>query len=158
MSIAVSAIVVPSRRLRALVALFGLSNLVAALVVGVALADHYTLAPLCTGFFLVAAVCMMHSVARAAKTLRIDVSGPGQLRLTVQQELRSNAAGEAPAAIPVSLLAGSTVWPQLMVLLLRSEQGALTVLPILRDSLAPQQFRALAVAVRAGRGRDTGLP
>jgi toxin CptA len=140
-----------------LVALFGLCNLVAAFVVGVVGREHYIWAPVCAGFFLVAAVCMTHTVARATKTLRIDVSGPGQLRLTVQQDLRTSEAEDGPAATRVALLPGSTVWPQLMLLLLRSEDGVLTVLPVLRDSVAPQQFRALSVAVRAA-GHDTGAP
>jgi toxin CptA len=158
MSIAASAIVVPSRRLRALSALFGLSNLAAACAVGLVLRDRYQWASLCAGFFLAAVACVLHGGARSIKTHRIDVSGPGQLRLTVQQDIRINDAGGAPAATAVTLLDGSTVWPQLMLLLLRSENGALTVLPVLRDSVTPQQFRALAVALRAAGGRNAGVP
>jgi toxin CptA len=90
----------------------------------------------------------LHTAARRIKTRRIDVSGLGQVRLTVQQELRTKDAADE-LAMPVALLAGSTVWPQLVLLLLRSESGAPIVLPVLRDSVTPQQFRALSVAVRA---------
>jgi toxin CptA len=159
MSIAVSAIVAPSRRLRALAAGFALANLGAALGVAGPWRERFLLAPLCVAFFLVAGLCVLHTAVHKVKTRRIDISGLGQLRLTVQQELRTNDAGGEPAAMPVTVLAGSTVWPQLMLLLLRSDAGALMVLPVLRDSLAPQQFRALAVAIRTAGGRDdAGLP
>jgi len=157
MSIAVSAIVVPSRRLRALSAGFALANLGAAAAVAGPLRDRFTLAPFCAAFFLVAGLFLLHAALLKIKTRRIDISGLGQLRLTVQQELRTNDAG-GDAATPVTLLAGSTVWPQLMLLLLRSDAGALTVLPVLQDSVAPQQFRALAVAVRAVGAKHGGGP
>jgi toxin CptA len=149
MSIAASAVVVPSRRLRALVAAFGLCNLGAAFALAVALSERFLLAPFSAAFFLAAAAALLHAAARKRKTLRIDVSGLGDLRLTVQQDLRTNDAECDPATGPVFLSPGSTVWPHLMVLLLRSEGGALTVLPVLRDSVTAQQFRALSVAVRA---------
>jgi toxin CptA len=152
MSIAASAIVVPSRRLRALVAGFAFANLAAAALVGLVWRERYQGASLSAIFFLVAGLCLLHTAARRIKTRRIDVSGLGQVRLTVQQELRTKDAADEPAAMPVALLAGSTVWPQLMLLLLRSESGAPTVLPVLRDSVPPQQFRALSVAVRAAGG------
>jgi toxin CptA len=159
MSIAASAIVVPSRRLRVLVLGFALANLAAAALVGLVLRERYQAAPVSAIFFLVAALCLLHTGARRIKTLRIDVSGLGQVRLTVQQELRTKDASGEPAAMPVALLAGSTVWPHLMLLLLRSGSGALTVLPVLRDSVTPQQFRALSVALRAaGAAQEMPYP
>jgi toxin CptA len=157
MSIAVSAIVVPSRRLRALTAGFALANLGAAAALAGPLRERFMLAPLCAAFFLVAGLCLLLTALHKIKTRQIDISGLGQLRLTVQQELRTNEAG-GEAATPVTLLAGSTVWPQLMLLLLRSDAGALTVLQVLRDSVAPQQFRALIVAVRAAGASNAGGP
>lgn len=164
MSIAVSAIVVPSRRLRALSAAFALANLAAAILVAVVLRERFQGGLLSAIFFLVAAVCLLHAALRQIKTLRIDVSGPGQVRLTVQQDVGADGArsGLAASPAPVTLLAGSTVWPQLLLLLLRGERGGLTVLPVLRDSVTPQQFRALSVAVLAVGARsamaDTGGP
>ena len=150
MSIAVSATVAPSRRLRALLVLFGVAQLGAAGMVGVVLRDSFSLALLAALLFLVAAVCLLHSCKIATKTRRIDISGLGQVRLTVQQGKRTSDA----ASVRVSLVPGSTVWPQLMLLLLRTDSGALTVLPVLRDSVTPDQFRALAVAIRAAGGRN----
>jgi toxin CptA len=154
MSIAASAVVAPSRLLRAFAALFGACNLVAAVAVLVP-ADCFRLAPLCAAFFLLAAAALTRSAARFNNTLRIDISGLGQLRLTVQQDLRGRGA-HSQNGVPAMLLSGSTLWPQLMLLRLRLADGALVVLPVLRDSVTPQQFRALAVALRATAGATAG--
>lgn len=158
MSIAVSAVVVPSRRLRALVACFGVCNAAAGFVLALSPDQGFRLAPLCSAFFLLAAAFLLHAAARRTKTRRIDISGLGQLRLAVQQGV--GAAGEG---VPVTVSPGSTVWPQLLLLLLRTEDGALTVVPVLRDSVTADQFRALAVALRAldagsGVGDRDGMP
>jgi toxin CptA len=150
MSLAATAVVAPSRVLRALAALFGACNFAAALAV-LFPADRFRLAPLCAAFFLLAAGFLLHSAARRNNTLRIDISGLGQLRLTVQQDLRDHGA-DGENAVPVVLLAGSTLWPQMMLLRLQTAAGAVVVLPVLRDSVTPQQFRALAVALAATAG------
>ncbi|GAB3466280.1 hypothetical protein GCM10027321_32280 [Massilia terrae] len=147
MSIAVSAVVVPSRRLRALVFFFGGCNAAAGLALAFSPGARFQCAPLCSALFLVAAAFLLHAAARRTKTRRIDISGLGQLRLAVQQGVGQGGAQDA--AVPVTVAPGSTVWPQLLLLLLRAPDGGLTVLPVLRDSVTPQQFRALAVAVRA---------
>jgi toxin CptA len=159
MSIAVSAVVTPSRRLRTLVAAYGLANVTAALAVGLVLPDHFALAQLSGIIFFAAAACLLHSFANPTKTLRIDISGVGRVRLTVQQDMGADAANAAPAPAgeAVGLLAGSTRWPQLMLLRLQNEEGAVTLLPILRDSVAPGVFRALAVAVAAAGGCNQPL-
>ncbi|MDO8438707.1 MAG: hypothetical protein Q7S67_00510, partial [Telluria sp.] len=61
----------------------------------------------------------------------------------------------APQAVPVSLLPGSTVWTQCLLLLLRPRDGgALTVLAIVPDSLPAGCFRKLSVAIRTIARRD----
>ena len=163
MSIAVAAVVAPSRVLRALAALFGACHLAAALAVSLLPGEPFRLAPLCTAFFLLAAGCLLHFSARPINTLRIDISGLGELRLTVQQDLSGRGAG-GETAVSAVLLPGSTLWPQLMLLRLLPADGAPLVLPVLRDSVTPQQFRALAVALRAAGGQnaatypDAGMP
>jgi toxin CptA len=159
MSIAVFAVVAPSRRLRALVAAYGLANVAAALAVGFLLPGRFALTPLSTIFFLAAAACLLHGCGALTKTRRIDISGVGRLLLTVQQDMGAGAAnaGPAPAGEAVELLAGSTRWPQLMLLRLQNEEGAVLLLPILRDSVAPGVFRTLAVAVGAVGGRNKPL-
>lgn len=77
---------------------------------------------------------------------RIDLSGVGQYRLTVQHDM----AGP-PCALdqPVFLLPGACVWPSCMLLQFGTAQGAVWPLVLLPDSMNADQFRALAVALRA---------
>lgn len=154
MSIAVSVTVVPSRRLRALLVGFGVANLGAAAVVGLLLPGRFLLAPASALACLACAAILLGGAANFTKTRRIDISGLGRFRLTVQQDLGTNDTQNAPAGQPVTLAAGSTAWPHILLLLLHHEGGALTVLPVLPDSVAPDGFRALSVAVRAAGGRD----
>lgn len=146
MSIAVSAVVRPSPRLRLL---YG------AMCGGVAAS-----AACCPGW-LWPAVCVLAAgagvrggwplVAGMAKRRQIDISGPGHIRLTVYQQ-----TGMADDTASLALQAGSTLWPGL--LLLRLGSGGMWAaapparpqhLMILPDSVAPPAFRMLALACRA---------
>jgi toxin CptA len=150
MSIAVSAVVQPSRLLRRALFAYAMASAGAtvALLFGGAGRFHFPwlLAAAC----LLAALCAWRAAARSATTRRIDISGLGEIRLTVQQSMGAAAPREL-----VQLLPGSTVWPHGLLLLLRdADNGALTVLPILPDSVSHEQFRKIAVSVRAIARRD----
>jgi hypothetical protein len=69
---------------------------------------------------------------------RIDVSGRGQIRLTVYQQTR-----------PATLLPGCTVWPGLLLLHLAEQGGRRRWLAVLPDSAPADARRRLAVAVQA---------
>ena len=159
MSIAVSTVIKPSRLLRVALAAFAAASAGAAMAL---LSGQF-------GRFhaptLLAAACLMGSLvawrasAALTTTRRIDISGLGEIRLTVQHSI-----GTIPASIPgmalaapelVRLAAGSTVWPGLLLLTLQGDtNSARTVLIILPDSVAPDQFRRLAVAINAIARRD----
>ena len=146
-SIAVSALVVPSRRLRLAVGLYALANLGAAWVCLAVLPERFVFSVICALFFLIAALFLLQGCASFDKTHRIDISGTGALRLTVQQKL-----GPGPAAITeavVSLLPGSLLLPQLMLLRLGDATGRAYTVPVLRDSLDPSEYRRLRVALGA---------
>jgi len=81
----------------------------------------------------------------AATARRVDISPVGQIRLTVQPSTGPVEA-EAP---PLSLLAGSTLWPALLVLRLgQAGQSAVQTVLVLPDSVARASWRPLAVACR----------
>src|SRR4051794_33293752 len=104
MSIAVSAVIVPSRTLRLIRFSFGAANLAAAaaLAFGTAWpAGSATVGCVCC---LLAGVLVLRAGAPDSKVSRIDISGVGQLRQTVQQGIGWNTA---PASL-VQLLPGST--------------------------------------------------
>ena len=67
------------------------------------------------------------------------------MRLTVQQKLSETAVQNAA----VTLVPGSAVWPGLLMLLMRGEDGKTRVVAVLADSASAGEFRALAVAIRA---------
>ena len=144
MSIAVSAVIVPSRLLRFTLAGFVAANLGAAVMLGSGVGGPFRLPLVGACACLLAAAVLGAALARRRKVRQIDISGLGQLRLTVQQgsgleELRTDLA---------ELQRGSTVWPGLMVLRLRREDGVVGALALLPDSMEPGQFRRLSVAIR----------
>ncbi|WP_426211395.1 flagellar hook-length control protein [Massilia sp. TWP1-3-3] len=151
MSIALSAVIHPSRLLRLALVAWGAAAGAAALLLVFAqpalCAEPAPLALSCAGVALLAWRCALES----ANARQIDISGPGEIRLSVKQSLgAARAFGE-----PLLLLPGSTVWPSLLILLLRDNtSGVITVVPILPDSVAAGQFRKIAVSIRWIARRD----
>ena len=76
---------------------------------------------------------------------RLDISGVGQVRLTVYQQ----------AGAVLRLLDGTTLWPGLLVLRLGGDDGRARALVVLPDSVAPPDRRALALACRAAAQINT---
>ncbi|VXB99542.1 protein YgfX [Massilia sp. 9I] len=146
MSFAMSVVIAPSRRLRFLLAGAGASLCAAACAVGFVTPQVFAFGPLVAAALLFAGLCVAHAALRPAMVHRIDLSGPGQLRLTVQQGVRQ----EETEALPVRLLPGSTLWPRLMLLRLGTPSGGRHCVAVLPDSLPPEAFRTLAVALGAG--------
>ena len=144
MSIAVSAVIVPSRMLRWAMVCYGLASLGAGSALAAGLALPAGMPWVVAGACLAAGVAVLCSPVPGRNVRRIDISGLGQLRLTVQQGM--GAAG-APARV-VQLLPGSTVWPGLMLLRLRGDDGVAGALLLLPDNVEPGQFRRLSVAIR----------
>jgi hypothetical protein len=154
MSIAVSAVMVPSRRLRRLLAAFCVVLVAAAVAVGWLLPERFAFAQLVAFAPLFAALALGRAgrfLGTASTARRIDISGVGQLRVTVQQDMSG-------AGMPAALLPGATVWPCCMLLRMRLDDGAVLPLVLLPDSVGAGQYRALAVAVRAlASGAAAGL-
>ncbi len=150
MSIAVSAIIVPSRVLRRALLCFGLANLGAGAALGAALVQPLWLPWTGAGCCLLAGAFVLRSLAPGRKVRGVDISGVGQLRLTVQQGIGSR---DARVAL-VRLLPGSTLWSGLMLLRLRGEDGVVWTLALLPDCVEPGQFRQLSVAIRDIASRE----
>lgn len=167
-----SVLIAPSRRLRFLLAGFGATLFAAACAVGLDASARFTAGPAVVAALLFACVCVVHAALARATVQRIDISGPGQLRLTVQQGVRRDES----TTLPARLLPGSTLWPRLMLLGLETADDesagsadactggrlawrlpgrrgpARRSVVILPDSLPPEAFRALVVALGAGSG------
>ncbi len=151
MSIAVSVVVRPSRLLRLALLAYGAAHAAcAAAVAGAQGGVMRAPAPL-AGACLLAAALAWRRALRPEMTLQIDVSGLGEIRLTVQHKLGTTPADGAP----LRLLPGSTLWPRLLLLLLSADDGRRqAVVLVLPGSVAPAQFRALSVALRVIARRD----
>jgi toxin CptA len=150
MSIAVSAVIYPSRLLRAALGAFGLASasVAAALVWW---APHFHAPALLAGVCMSAAVLAWCSAMESGNARWIDISGLGEIHLSVQQSL--DAA--PPRGSALQLLPGTTIWPSLLILLLRDgSSGATAVATILPDSVSRDQFRKIAVAISDIAGRD----
>jgi toxin CptA len=170
MSIAVSVVVGPSLIHRLLLAGCGLAQLGAALAVGVIAPDRFPWASWLALALALAGAALLHGAARCPKTHRIDISGTGELRVTVQQDVHpartdsvvfaSQGAGRqqgVAAATGVELLPGSVMWTVLVLLRYGAPGARAGVLPVWRDSVDPKAWRALAVALAAiGRRADAG--
>ncbi|MES2152991.1 MAG: protein YgfX [Pseudomonadota bacterium] len=143
MSIAVSATLRPSRALRALVLAYAAALALAAPALAGGALGRFGHPLALGGACLLAAGAAARGVRRLETTRQIDISGVGQIRLTVQQK----GGGAAAQGAPLRLMAGSTLWPRCLVLVLGGATGRRTVLLVLPDSVADGQFRLLAVAL-----------
>lgn len=160
MSIAVSALVRPSRIQRLLTLAAALAQLAAAGATALAGPAAYRAAPLPALALALAGAVLLAQAARRPKMHRIDISGTGELRVTVQQGGCASVSGAAPAAI---LLPGSVVWPVLMLLRCRvpaaqcgpAARARMQVVHVWRDGVDAASWRALAVAL-AVAGRRAG--
>lgn len=180
MNCAVSVIVRPSPCLYWLCAGFGGALIATALVIGLGTPDRFAFSGLVALVPLAGAAALGWPLVRArhrhrlqacsqadshallpkfGTAHRLDISGLGQLRLTVQQEMRpagaagalhvAGSSGPASEGVAVTLLPGATVWPGCILLRLRTAAGKTVVLVVLPDSMSPGDFRALSVAVRS---------
>ena len=149
MSIAVSAVIKPSRLLRVALAAYAAAGAGAAMALAFGLGGHFHVPLVLAGACAAVALVAGRAAVAAATTRGIDISGLGEIRLTVQHSI-----GSQQGAL-VRLLPGSTVWPQLLLLLLKdADSGAVSALAILPDSVAPGQFRKIAVSINAIARRD----
>lgn len=92
---------------------------------------------------------------RRRLVFRLHVSGSGQIRFAAQrlsdwkaQSQTDTATLPSVAETEVELMPASTIWPWLLLLLLKSNNGEMTTVVILPDSLPADGFRQLAVGCR----------
>ncbi len=160
MSIAVSAVVQPSRMLtRLMLALhLGVLGIAVVLTLGIGISLSPTLRLLLALPLFAVPILAIRVLIKGGKSLRIDISEYGQITLA---EDGTGAAvtrhGVSPQQAGVmrqegvamaNLLPDSTLWPHLLLLRLRTEDGRTRNVAILPDSMHAEDFRALSVACR----------
>ena len=155
MTIAASVVVHSSPSLR--LAFAGMScaaGVAAALVLIDEFSDSVHLPCLVIGLICALLACTgTLQVFRSTKTFHIDISGIGQMRLTQYSGVSGFACAshrplDAQGADLVQLLSDSTLWPHILVLRLKLEDGAVVAIPVLPDSVHGQGFHELSVACR----------
>lgn len=152
MSIAVSAVVLPSRLLLAMIGAMCVTVAIIGVAVAVGHADELPL----VARALIAASCVFaagfgfyHGIG-SRKPIHIDISGTGEIRLAEMSATNSCKQINWPHldrnGDMVRLLESSTVWSYLLLLRLQDDSGKITTLPILPDCVSQESFRALSVA------------
>ena len=157
-TIATSAVVRPSRLLRSVllvmsVLLFLVSGLLLRIPVEISveaarLVIHQLLAMACAA----AALRLIHTALTLTKSFVIDVSGIGAIRLhntgQVAAKVDCSVSNDQQGSEVVQLLKDSTLWSSMLLLRLRSTNGHVFVIPVLRDSTSADSFRHLSIACR----------
>jgi toxin CptA len=155
MSIAVSAVVKPSRCLLAAVGAMCFVIVIIGFMLGIGQVGEFSLPvriSLAVFSVFLAFFGLYHTV-RHQNPLQVDISGVGQVRLTkihasMGSCLEKNWPHVKTGGEVVRLLEDSTIWPHLLLLRLQTDTGKTTVVPVLPDSVSRDAFRALSVACR----------
>jgi len=154
MSIAVSALVRPSRVQRWITLAAGLAQCAAALAVGLHAPERFVSATIVACALAGAGLALLGAALVRPKTHRIDISGTGALCVTVQQDVGGRDGGDGGSGDAV-LLPGSVIWPMWMGLRYAAPGMTPRVLQVWRDGVDAAAWRALAVALPvAGRRGD----
>jgi hypothetical protein len=154
MSIAVSAVVRPSRILFAMTCAMAVGAALVGFAIGFGLIGDQSLPvrlAIASSVLFLAFFGFYHGT-RDRKTIQLDISGTGQIRLL-------KLTGEPPCTDSnwphvremgevVRLMSDSTIWPHMLLLRLQSDDGEITIVPIFPDSVSRDGFRALSVACR----------
>lgn len=154
MSIAVSAVIQPSRLLAGMIAVMSIVIALVGGAIGFGLVEDF---PLVARFSLFVVIGFLSSFGfyhgmKHRKTIQLDISGVGQVRMT-------NVAPKAPCMNTnwphvrttgevCRLMPDSTLWPFLILLRLKTEEGRTLTVTILPDCVPSSDFRALSVAFR----------
>ncbi len=102
----------------------------------------------------IAAVMAVRLLRKKNRWYRLDISGSGQIRLSLLAEPRSvpchqgSAATEPVRPILCRLATGTTLLRPLLLLRLQQQSGRIITLAIFRDSVSEDGFRRLSVACR----------
>ena len=154
MSIAISAEIKPSRIFSFFYLSFAALFFLTGILLGLGQIGYFVsitrqllaLLAILTAFFLI------FSYFRSRKTLWIDISGNGQIRLKEYRQSVSKPSTEDADSCTFTdtwkLSEYSTIWPTLLILQLAAENGKKTNVLIFQDSVKREQFKSLYTSLR----------
>jgi len=163
MSIAIYAVVKPSKALFALICAtclgtVGVAGAIAFGVVGELSAICRIL--LGSGCIFIA-FSVLYQQARKRSEFHIHISGAGQIRFAELKSTRTGRKSNGPlftkTETEARLSAATTIWPWLLVLRLQLDNQAVVTIPVLPDCMPADTFRALSVACRWLAAREHSL-
>lgn len=153
-TIAVTAVVRPSRVLNALLRGMCLCVALAGIAIGFSWVGDLSLPfriPIGIACIMASTACFYAKCDRVM--YQISISGDGQIRVS-EYAAESNAKGYFACqnangeVFSVSLQDNSILWPVLLLLRLKADNGKTFTVPILADCLSASGFRSLSVACR----------
>ena len=153
MSIAVSVLVRPSRCHAFLVMGFAFFFLMTGILVLENCVGSFTFYGKwgLVAVFLSAGILLAFSYFRGRKTLRIDISGNGQIRLKECKGYEYGTSGKSfntDEDDTLTMAENSTIWPWLVILCLESDSGNTFRVLIFFDSMERDEFRTLYATCR----------
>ncbi len=143
MSIALSAIILPSRTLSRLVLLMSALATACTIYVLARIGWSAFIALIALVFLLLLSAGVWIFVSRHRQIAQIDIADSGSIIFRTL-----NRHHVALASTAVTLSEKSSLWPYLLLLHLQPEQGKVIVVSILRDSVGSEPFRMLSVALQ----------
>ena len=153
MSIAVTAVIRPSLRISIATHILCIVILLAGIAVGYGAMGSFS--P--SGRILIAAISIPASFLaiilfrRREFPVRLEILDSGEIWLA---RMETNSDKMDFGRQRVELTGDTTLWPNLMILRLRAEDGRVLVVRVLPDTVSAQEYRALSVALRWIAMRD----
>lgn len=154
MSIAISAEIRPSRIFSSIFLGFATFFLLTGILIGMGKVGHFSFVSrqLLVLFLVLTFFFLIFSYFISRKTLRIDISGNGQIRLKEYRRSVSKPSSEDTFSSTCieswELAENSTVWPALLILRLKTGNGRKTIVLICPDSVKKEQFKSLYTSIR----------
>ncbi|MGB7480721.1 MAG: protein YgfX [Burkholderiaceae bacterium] len=154
MSLALYAVVRPSRRLWVLTCGMCFAVLAVSGLIGAGLVGELAPVPrfIVGGAGVFIAFSVLYQQARRRTEFHIHISGSGQLRLAEVEPERGSRHRRRRIPVPpqrnATLLPASTIWSWLLLLRLQLDDKTVVTVPVLPDCLPTDTFRALSVACR----------
>jgi len=159
MSIAVSALVLPSAVLFVMVTALCMATALIGILISFGVVGHFTqIFSAAIGVVgVLFSLWAWFGYRRTSRPVRITISGNGQIRI-VERAFESTVSDAAQAHVVAHLLSGSTLWAHLLLLRFQMDNGRIKSVVILPDCVPDDIFRALSVACRwiASRGHAVG--
>ncbi|QRX83341.1 hypothetical protein [Glaciimonas sp. PAMC28666] len=158
MSIAISALVLPSRVLFALASIVSIAGALISVLVGLGFIGRLPpISGAIFGFFgLSISLIGWLRYQQAARPLRLNISSAGQI--SIRELLPDAMGGSFKAPVLAQLLSGSTLWAHCLLLRFQLNNGQTKSVVILPDCVPENIFRSTSVACRwiASRGHANG--